>query len=276
MKKQKFGSKIVFIVLILFLICYLSPLILVIFGSFKSYSEIMTNVLSIPQKFTFGNFSTVFSSMNYPKSFLNTLIVTVIGVAGIVILGSLAGYKLSRVKTKYSYLIFLFCIMPMIIPFQSFMITLVKVSKQLGLIGNLYGLGIIYWGLGTPLSIFLYHGFVKSIPHELEECAMLDGCSPLRLFVSIIFPMLKPVTASVIVINAMWIWNDFLLPLLIIGSSGNNNTLQLAAYGFMGQYKMEWQNIMAGAILIIIPALVIYMIFQKNIVKGMVTGAVKG
>jgi raffinose/stachyose/melibiose transport system permease protein len=276
MKKQKFGSTIVFIILILFLICYLSPLILVIFGSFKSYSEIMTNVLSIPQKLTFGNFSTVFSSMNYPKSFLNTLIVTVIGVTGIVILGSLAGYKLSRVKTKYSYLIFLFCIMPMIIPFQSFMITLVKVSKQLGLIGNLYGLGIIYWGLGAPLSIFLYHGFVKSIPHELEECAMLDGCSPLRLFVSIIFPMLKPVTASVIVINAMWIWNDFLLPLLIIGSSGDNNTLQLAAYGFMGQYKMEWQNIMAGAILIIIPALVIYMIFQKNIVKGMVTGAVKG
>lgn len=275
-KKRNIGTTIVFIILILVLIVYLAPLMLVIFGSFKSYSEIMTNVLSVPQKFTLQNFSNVFSSMNYPQSFLNTLIVTVIGVTGIVILGSLAGYKLSRVKTKYSYVIFMFCIMPMIIPFQSFMITLVKVSKQLGLIGNLYGLGIIYWGLGAPLSIFLYHGFVKMIPHELEECAMLDGCSPLRLFVSIIFPMLKPVTASVIVINAMWIWNDFLLPLLIIGSSGDNKTLQLSAYGFMGQYKMEWQNIMAGAILIIIPALIIYLIFQKNIVKGMVSGAVKG
>lgn len=276
MKKQKSSSIILFVILLMLLGIYLSPLVLMLFGSFKSYSEIMSNVLSAPQSFSFSNFQGVFTSMNYPKSFLNTLIVTVIGVAGIVIISSLAGYKLSRVKTRYSYILFLFCIMPMMIPFQSFMITLVKISRQLGLIGNLYGLGIIYWGLGAPLSIFLYHGFVKSIPHELEECAMLDGCSPPRMFVSIIFPMLKPVTASVIVVNAMWIWNDFLLPLLIIGSSETNKTLQLAAYGFMGQYKMEWQNIMAGAILIIIPALVIYFIFQKNIVKGMVAGAVKG
>jgi ABC-type sugar transport system, permease component len=276
MSKQKRSSGIVFAVLFVLLVIYLSPLVLMIFGSFKSYSEIMSNVLSIPQSFSFANFQNVFTSMNYPQSFLSTLIVTIIGVAGIVVVSSLAGYKLSRTKTRYSYILFLFCIMPMMIPFQSFMITLVKISRQLGLIGNLYGLGIIYWGLGAPLSIFLYHGFVKGIPHELEECAMLDGCSPLRMFISIIFPMLKPVTASVIVVNAMWIWNDFLLPLLIIGSDNENKTLQLAAYSFMGQYKMEWQNIMAGAILIIIPALVIYLIFQKNIVKGMVAGAVKG
>ena len=276
MSKQKRSSGIVFAVLLVLLVIYLSPLVLMIFGSFKSYSEIMSNVLSIPQSFSFVNFQNVFTRMYYPQSLLSTLIVTGIGVAGIVVVSSLAGYKLSRTKTRYSYILFLFCIMPMMIPFQSFMITLVKISRQLGLIGNLYGLGIIYWGLGAPLSIFLYHGFVKGIPHELEECAMLDGCSPLRMFVSIIFPMLKPVTASVIVVNAMWIWNDFLLPLLIIGSDNESKTLQLAAYSFMGQYKMEWQNIMAGAILIIIPALVIYLIFQKNIVKGMVAGAVKG
>lgn len=276
MTKRKSSSILIFIFLLVVLVVYLSPLVLMVFGSFKSYSEIMSNVLSVPQSFSMKNFEGVFTSMNYPKSFLNTLIVTVIGVVGIVIISSMAGYKLSRVKTRYSYILFLFCIMPMMIPFQSFMITLVKIARQMGLIGNLYGLGIIYWGLGAPLSIFLYHGFVKSIPRELEECAMLDGCSPLRMFVSIIFPMLKPVTASVIVVNAMWIWNDFLLPLLIIGSSESSKTLQLAAYGFMGQYKMEWQNIMAGAILIIIPALIIYFIFQKNIVKGMVAGAVKG
>lgn len=276
MRKAKTSSVVIFFVVLAVLIIYLSPLVLMVSGSFKSYSEIMTNVLSAPQKFTFANFQSVFTSMNYPKAFFNTLVVTVIGVAGIVVISSLAGYKLSRVKTKYSYILFLFCIMPMMIPFQSFMITLVKISRNLGLIGNLYGLGIIYWGLGAPLSIFLYHGFVKSIPHELEECAMIDGCTPFRMFVSIIFPMLKPVTASVIVVNAMWIWNDFLLPLLIIGSGEEAKTLQLAAYGFMGQYKMEWQNIMAAAILIIIPALVIYLIFQKNIVKGMVAGAVKG
>lgn len=276
MRKAKTSAVVLFFVFLAVLAVYLSPLLLMVFGSFKTYSEIMSHVLEAPAKWSLANFAGVFTSMNYPKTFLNTLLVTAIGVGGIVVISSMAGYKLSRVKTRYSYVVFLFCIMPMMIPFQSFMITLVKIAKQLGFIGNLYGLGIIYWGLGAPLSIFLYHGFVKSIPRELEECAMLDGCSPARLFVSIIFPMLKPVTASVIVVNAMWIWNDFLLPLLVLGSSDTGKTLQLAAYGFMGQYKMEWQNIMAGAILIIIPAVAIYLIFQKNIVKGMVAGAVKG
>lgn len=276
MKRSKSSTAIVFFVLIVVLACYLSPLLLMVFGSMKSYSEIMSHVLEAPQHFSLYNFGNVFSSMNYPRAFFNTLFVTAFGVVGIVVISSLAGYKLSRVKTKYSYIVFLLCIMPMMIPFQSFMITLVKLAKQLHLLGNLWGLGIIYWGLGAPLSIFLYHGFVKGIPYELEECAMLDGCSPFRIFRSIIFPMLKPVTATVIVVNAMWIWNDFLLPLLTINNNDSVKTLQLAAYGFMGQYKMEWQNIMAGAILIIIPALIIYLIFQKNIVKGMIAGAVKG
>lgn len=276
MKKRRAGTIILFVFLMLIIIIYLLPLILVIFNSFKSYSEIMTDALSLPTSFSLQNFKNVFLSMNYTRAFFNTLLITVLGVAGIVLISSLAGYKLSRVKTRYSYIAFLFCIMPMMIPFQSFMITLVKVAKNFGFIDSPVGLSIIYWGLGAPLSIFLYHGFVKSIPHEIEECAMLDGCTPMQLFFNIIFPMLKPVTATVVVINAMWIWNDFLLPLLIIGTTSENKTLQLAAYGFMGQYKMEWQNIMAGAILIIIPALVIYLIFQKNIVKGMTSGAVKG
>ena len=164
----------------------------------------------------------------------------------------------------------------MMIPFQSFMITLVKIAVGLNLTNSVWGLSTIYWGLGTPMAIFLYQGFSKGIPTEIEECAILDGCSQFRLFTSIIFPLLKSTTASVIVVNAMWLWNDFLLPLLIIGGSKNNKTLQLAAYGFMGQYKMEWQNIMAAAILIIIPALIIYLVFQKHIIKGMVAGAVKG
>lgn len=137
-------------------------------------------------------------------------------------------------------------------------------------------ISVIYWGLGAPMAIFLYHGFTRGIPKELEECALLDGCSPWRIFTRIVFPLLQPVTASVIVVNAMWLWNDFLLPLLIIGTSKSTKTLQLAAYAFMGQYKMEWQNIMAAAMLSIIPALIIYLIFQKNIVKGLVAGAIKG
>ena len=126
------------------------------------------------------------------------------------------------------------------------------------------------------MAIFLYQGFAKSIPHELDEAAIIDGCNQFQLFTKIIFPLLKSVTAAVIVVNAMWVWNDFLLPLLVLGTDKKQQTLQLAAYSFMGQYKMEWQNIMAAAILIIIPALIIYLVFQKHIIKGMIAGAVKG
>jgi raffinose/stachyose/melibiose transport system permease protein len=236
----------------------------------------MKNVLALPEHFSLKNFAVVFQDMNYPLTFFNTFVVTLIGTVGIVIFGSMAGYKMARVKTRYSRLTFLYCITPMMVPFQSFMITLVVVAKKFHLTNNVPGLGIIYWGLGIPMALFLYQGFAKTIPYELEESAIMEGCSQPRLFTQIIFPLLKSVTASVIVVNAMWIWNDFLLPLLVIGGSREKKTLQLAAYTFMGQYKSEWQNIMAAAILIIIPALVIYLIFQKNIIKGLVAGAVKG
>lgn len=276
MIENKKSSIILFVIALILLIIMLSPLALVILGAFKSYSEIMTNAISMPKTLSFQNFYNVFRDMNYPKAFLNTALATLLGTAGIVVFGSLAGYKLSRTKTNLSYVLFIFSIFPMMIPFQSYMITLVKISKTLHLMNSIWGLAVIYWGLGTPLAIFLYHGFVKGISTELDECASLDGCSQFGAFVRIIFPLLKPTTATVIVLNAMWIWNDFLLPLLIIGSDKSNYTLQLAAYGFMGQYKMQWNNIMSGAILIIIPALVIYLIFQKNIIAGMVDGSVKG
>ncbi|MCR5763923.1 MAG: carbohydrate ABC transporter permease [Treponema sp.] len=275
-KKRNIKNTVIFGMLVILVLLYLSPLFMMILNAFKNYSEIMTNVLAAPKKLSFKNFEVVFNDMNYPKVFLNTFLVTVIGVLGIVIFGSMAGYKMARVKTKYSKLGFLYCIMPMMVPFQSFMITLVVIARHLGMTNSLFGLGIIYWGLGCPMAIFLYQGFTKTIPYELEEAAIVEGCTGFSLFFRVVFPLLKSVSASVIVVNAMWIWNDFLLPLLIIGGSRSAKTLQLAAYSFMGQYKSEWQNIMAAAILIIIPALVIYVLFQKHIIKGLVAGAVKG
>ena len=275
-KKRELKNAVISVFLLLLVLLYLSPLGMMLLNAFKSYSEIMTNVLSAPEKITFKNFAVVFSDMNYPKVFLNTLFVTLLGVAGIVFFGSMAGYKMARIKKRYSKISFLYCIMPMMVPFQSFMITLVVIARHLGLTNSLPGLGIIYWGLGCPMAIFLYQGFTKTIPYELEEAAIVEGCTGFPLFFTVVFPLLKSVSASVIVVNAMWIWNDFLLPLLIIGGSRSAKTLQLAAYSFMGQYKSEWQNIMAAAILIIIPALVIYVIFQKHIIKGLVAGAVKG
>jgi raffinose/stachyose/melibiose transport system permease protein len=276
LKQEKRVPAVIFVLMLFVVILYLLPLGMMILNSVKNYDEIMKNVLALPEHFSLKNFAVVFQDMNYPLTFFNTFVVTLIGTVGIVIFGSMAGYKMARVKTRYSRLTFLYCITPMMVPFQSFMITLVVVAKKFHLTNNVPGLGIIYWGLGIPMALFLYQGFAKTIPYELEESAIMEGCSQPRLFTQIIFPLLKSVTASVIVVNAMWIWNDFLLPLLVIGGSREKKTLQLAAYTFMGQYKSEWQNIMAAAILIIIPALVIYLIFQKNIIKGLVAGAVKG
>ncbi len=190
-------------------------------------------------------------------------------------MSSMAGYKLSRTKTRVSWLVFLICIAPMMIPFQSFMITLVKIAKILHLTGSTYGLGVIYWGLGAPLSLFMYHGFVKTIPKEMDECAVIDGCPPFMAFFRIILPLLKPITVSVVVLNVMWMWNDFLLPLLVLSGEKKAMTLQLAAYNFFGQYKIEWNYAMAAVFLTIIPAVILYLVLQKQIIKGMITGAVK-
>lgn len=276
MKKTKVFHGLIYLFLVVFLLIYLSPLFLVATNAFKSYQEIMTDVMSLPKQVTIENLIRVFQEMHYPTTFLNTLIVTVMGTAGIVLISSMAGYKMARVKTRYSRLCFLFCIAPMMIPFQSFMLTLVNIATIMNIKGKIWGLAVIYWGLGAPMAIFLYQGFAKSIPVELEESALIDGCNQFQLFTRILFPMLKSCTATVIIINVMWLWNDFLLPLLILGGRKSSKTLQLAAYSFMGQYKMEWQNIMSAAILIIVPALVIYLIFQKHIIKGVVAGAVKG
>ena len=275
MRRPRGAAAISFLMAVIALV-YIYPLILVAINSLKTFAQIMENVMAFPSQPRWENFLNAFTLMRYPNLFLNTLIVTCVGTAGVVLLASLAGFKLSRTKTRISWFIFLLCVAPMMIPFHSFMIALVKVAKTIHLTNSIWGLGVVYWGLGVPLSLFMYHGFAKTVPTELDDCAAIDGARPLRAFFQVTFPLLQPVTVSVIVINAMWMWNDFLLPLLILGGSKTSQTLQLAAYNFFGLYKIEWQNAMAGVLLTITPAIIFYLILQRHIIKGMVAGAVKG
>jgi raffinose/stachyose/melibiose transport system permease protein len=255
---------------------YVYPLILVAINSLKSFQEIMSNVMALPASPSLDNYKNAFSLMRYPSLFANTLFVTALGTGGVVLLSSMAGYKLSRTKTRLSWFLFILCVAPMMIPFQSFMIALVKIAKNLHLTNSTTGLSVLYWGLGVPLSLFMFHGFVKTVPLEMDDCARIDGAGPLRSFFQIIFPLLKPVTVSVIVLNVMWMWNDFLLPLLVLSGEKKAMTLQLAAYNFFGQYKIEWHYAMAGVLLTITPAVIFYLALQKQIIKGMVAGALKG
>jgi raffinose/stachyose/melibiose transport system permease protein len=270
------GALAISLVMAVIALVYIYPLLLVAINSLKTFAQIMANVTALPSRPRWENFANAFTLMRYPNLFLNTLIATAVGTAGVVLLASLAGFKLSRTKTRISWLVFLLCVAPMMIPFHSFMIALVKVAKTLHLTNSIWGLGVVYWGLGVPLSLFMYHGFVKTVPTELDDCAEIDGARPLRAFFQVTFPLLQPVTVSVIVINAMWMWNDFLLPLLILGGSKRSQTLQLAAYNFFGLYKIEWQNAMAGVLLTVAPAIIFYLLLQRHIIKGMVAGAVKG
>jgi raffinose/stachyose/melibiose transport system permease protein len=223
-----------------------------------------------------ANFTKAFSLMHYPRLFANTLIVTVAGTTGVILVSAMAGYKLSRTRARLSWYLFILCIAPMMIPFQSFMIALVKIARMAHLIGSVWGLAVIYWGLGAPLTVFLYHGFTKTVPRELDECATIDGASTGRLFFQVILPLLQPVTVSAIVLNAMWMWNDFLLPLLVLSGGQNSQTLQLAVYNFFDRYRTDYNYAIAGVVLTITPAIIFFIIMQKNIEKGMIAGAVKG
>ncbi|SFE84559.1 raffinose/stachyose/melibiose transport system permease protein [Paenibacillus catalpae] len=275
-RQSRAGRIILEVVMVLFSLLFLYPLFLAINNSFKSFGEVMTDVIALPNKLAFGNYEHVWSFINYPKLFLNNFVITGVGLIGIVFVSSIAAYKLARTKTRWSGFLYLLCIMPMLIPFQSIMLTVLQLSKDLHITESTWGLGLLYWGFGAPLAVFIYHGFVKGIPKEIDESATIDGASGFRLFFSVIFPLLKSVTTTIIIIDVMWMWNDFLLPLLMVNGSPDTKTLTLAAYTFVGQYTSDWQYAMTAMVMAVLPSIIVFIFLQKYIVKGVVAGAVKG
>jgi raffinose/stachyose/melibiose transport system permease protein len=275
MKMKWWVNILILLILIAYSIFSLSPIILAILNSGKTQGEILTNILALPESFKISNYVVAFEKIKFMRSFFNTLLVVVIGCGGIVLFSSIAGYKLARVKTKLSNFYYSLFVFSMLIPFHSIMISLVRIARVTNLQGSLIGLGIIYIGLGVPMAIFLYTGFIRSIPIELDEAARIDGCSDLRLFFSIIFPQLKPITVTIIITNALWMWNDFLLPLLMLPNS-KNYTILLSTNMLFGQYgNNDWPAILSVLIMAMLPAVVFYMILQKSILKGISEGALK-
>jgi raffinose/stachyose/melibiose transport system permease protein len=258
------------------LACYfLFPIYMAIINSFKTQSDMFTSVLSFPTKLQFENFTQAFKKANMLHSAWNSVVVTVTGIVGIVLFSSLAGYKLSRTSGKLSNIIFLMFVSSMLIPFQTIIIPLIKMAKNLGLQGTPLGLGVVCAGLGVNMAVFLFHGFVKGVPRELDESAQMDGCGEVRTFFTIIFPLLLPITFTIIVLNLLWLWNDFLLPVLML-SDFREYTLVLAINMFFGKYSREWSLILASLILSSLPIVVIFSIFQRWIIQGITDGAVKG
>lgn len=276
MKKKRFLSDvIVYGLLTVAALFTLFPLLMALINSFKTNRELLTNVMSWPTEFNFDNYIRTFEKMRYGRSFANTVILAGLSVSLMILFSALAGWKLCRTKTRLSKFILNLFIFSMLIPFSSIMIPLYRVTLALDIKNSLVGLSLVYSGLGVSMAIFLYHGFVKGIPIEMEEAAAIDGCNSMQTFFKIVLPMLKPITATITITNVLWVWNDFLLPLIVISDS-KKYTLLLSTNTLFGQYSSDWTAILSALILAALPVIVFYAIFQKQILKGISDGAVKG
>lgn len=251
------------------------PLYITFVNAFKTYTEVVTSTVALPKIFQFENFSTVWDQINFSGVFMNSLIITVVSVSGILLISSAAAYQIVRNPGLVSNMIFLAILSSMIIPFQTMMVPLVKVARDLNLIDSILGIIVMYWGFGIPLALFLYHGFIKSVPRELEEAASIDGSSTVGIYFRILLPLLKPITTTIAILHSLWIWNDFLLPLITL-SSEENKTIPLAASVYFGQYTNEWHLAMAALAMAITPIIIFFLFMQRYIIQGITAGAVKG
>lgn len=274
MKMKVWKKAILVLLLIVLSLLFLSPILLLINSSFKDLKEIYLNVLALPSHFGLDNYKEAFEKLDFVRSFMNSLVITIVSTVLIVLVSSMAAWVLVRYNTRMSKFFFMLFAASMLIPFQCVMLPLVDFMSDLNLM-NRPGIVFMYVGFGCSMSIVLYHGFIKNIPLELEEAATLDGCSTFRMFFSVVFPLLKTITVTVAILNVMWIWNDFLLPNLIINRAGWQ-TLPLKTYLFFGQFTKNWDLATAGLILCMIPIIIFYVFCQRYIVKGVTDGAVKG
>lgn len=275
MKKSR--NIIAFILLLIVSAAFIFPVFIVLMNSFKNNLYISSEPFTFPTAESFAslrNYTEGLAKTGFFSAFVTSLFVTVLSVGAIVIFTSMTAWYITRVKnrfTKFSYYAFVFS---MVVPFQMVMFTTVKTANLLSL-DNPWGLIIIYLGFGSGLSVFMFSGFVKSIPIEIEEAAMIDGCGPIRTFFLVVFPLMKPTTITVAILNAMWIWNDYLLPYLVIGS--DYKTIPIAIQYLRGGYgSIDMGAMMAMLVLSILPIVVFYLLCQKHIIKGVVAGAVKG
>lgn len=257
-------------------VLYAFPFAMVLLNSVKDKREVRNEPLAWPTEWKWDNFTEAIDRMDYWQALGNSLIITVLSVTAIIITSSMLAYYLARSKTKFSAVTFLILVASMIVPFQALMIPFVGLfgERGLGLPGNQFTIAFFYVGFGVALSTFLYHGFISNIPYELDEAAGMDGASAFRTYRSIIFPMLGPVTATVAIINALWIWNDFLLPSVVL-LENDQKTLPLRTFVFYGNYTSDYGLAMAGLLISILPIVIFYFAMQKRIIAGISAGAVK-
>ncbi len=277
MKKTRVLSSVLYVLLFAAGGVFLSPILIILFNSFKAKLFITDSPFALPDGESFAgleNYTSGLEKTGFFTSFFISLFVTVCSVAAIVLFTSMAAWYITRVKnllTRFLYFAFVFS---MVVPFQMVMFTLTKTADSLSL-SNPLGIVFIYLGFGCGLSVFMFSGFIKSIPAEIEQAAMIDGCGSIATFFYVVFPLLRPTAVTVAILNSMWIWNDYLLPYLVMGS--DYKTVPVAIQYLRGGYgSIDMGAMMAMLVLAVLPVVIFYLICQKYIIKGIVAGAVKG
>jgi raffinose/stachyose/melibiose transport system permease protein len=275
--KKNLQNNFTFIFLFILAVLFLSPIFIVLMNSFKGRFFISDAPFALPNSQTFvglKNYTVGLAKTGFIQAFGYSLFITVFSVGTIVLFTSMTAWCITRVKSKISSIIFYLLVFSMIVPFQMVMFTMSKTANVMRL-DNPVGIIVLYLGFGAGLSVFIFSGFIKSIPHEVEEAATMDGCNPIQTFFLIVFPILQPIYVTVAILNTMWIWNDYLLPYLVIGS--NYRTIPIAIQYLQGGYgSKDMGAMMAMLVLAIIPIVLFYLALQKYIIQGVVTGAVKG
>jgi len=277
--KKKVGDIALIVIMTILALSFVYPIFLILFNSLKEETSISTNtVFTLPTAENFAgleNYVNAINSKGFFVSFGYSLLITVTSVLAICVFCAMCAWFITRVQTVWTSMVYYLCVFSMVVPFQMVMYTLSKTADTLKL-NTPWNIWIIYLGFGAGLAVFMFTGFMKSIPLEIEEAAMIDGCTPLQTFFQIVFPMLRPTMVSVGILEAMWVWNDYLLPTLVLDIKKYRTIPMLIQY-FKGSFgRVEMGPMMACIILTIIPIVIVYLAGQKHIIKGVAAGAVKG
>lgn len=274
---RKILNIIFFLLLCAFAAAFIFPVAVILINSFKAKFSISQSPFTIPTGNDFvglSNYTAGIRSTGFPSAFGWSLFITLFSIAAIIIFTSMCAWYIVRVKTAYTSALYYALVFSMIVPFQMVMFTMSKTANVLHL-DNPLGIILIYLGFGAGLSVFMFTGFIKTVPLGIEEAATIDGCSPFETFWLVVFPILKPTAITVAILNSMWIWNDYLLPYLVIG--GDYRTIPIAVQYLKGGYgSVDMGALMAMLVLSVIPVIVFYLSSQKYIIKGVAAGAVKG
>jgi raffinose/stachyose/melibiose transport system permease protein len=273
---RRIGLKLFEAFMIVLAILFISPVIYVFINAFKSTQEIVLNPAGLPAHPTLGNFAKVLTTegsggVGFLQSLFNTVVLALSSVSLIIIFSSMCAYKLVRTKSRLSTAIFFLFAFFMVIPFQTIMVPLVVLATDLRF-KDVYGLILVNVGLGAPTAVFMFHGFMKGVPISLEEAAEIDGAGPFRMFFQVVFPLLLPITATIGILDVLWVWNDFLLPFIIL----RQGTLVLFQFNFFGTFTKDYGALTASLVMTATPVVIMYFALQKYIIKGISAGAVKG